>query len=44
MLRRSEVHYPSGREVKMDIPANNFSHLYLATPVIEDGRGEGGIP
>src|SRR5580704_11675131 len=21
-----------GREVKMDIPANNFSHLYLATP------------
>jgi murein L,D-transpeptidase YcbB/YkuD len=32
MLRRSEVHYLSGREVKMDIPANNFSHLYLATP------------
>ena len=31
MLRRSKVHCLSDWEVKIEIPANNFSHLHLAT-------------
>jgi len=45
MLRRSEIHYLSNREVKIEIPANNFSHLHLATQKLSRMDIEkGGIP